>query len=91
MVSGKDDQGFFPQITQISQIIKTSIRRCTQIFADYKKIFCGVCIPGTICANLLNLVAEERPNWPPGKQVITGGLRRLIDQAAIEAILLNTS
>lgn len=32
---------------------------------------------------------EERPNRPPGKQVITRGLRRLIDQAATEAILLN--
>ena len=31
---------------------------------------------------------EERKNRPPGKQVITRGLRRLIDQAATEAILL---
>lgn len=31
---------------------------------------------------------EERKNRPPGKQVITRGLRRLIDQAASEAILL---
>ena len=32
---------------------------------------------------------EERKNRPPGKMVITRGLRRLIDQAATEAILLN--
>ena len=31
---------------------------------------------------------EERENRPPGKLVITRGLRRLIDQAATEAILL---
>ena len=31
---------------------------------------------------------EERPNRPPGKQVISRGLRRLIDQAATEVILL---
>jgi hypothetical protein len=31
---------------------------------------------------------EERKNRPPGKQVITRGLRRLIDQAATEAVLL---
>ncbi len=30
---------------------------------------------------------EERPNRPQGKQLITRGLRRLIDQAATEAIL----
>jgi hypothetical protein len=31
---------------------------------------------------------EERKNRPPGKQVLTRGLRRLIDQAATEAVLL---
>jgi hypothetical protein len=31
---------------------------------------------------------EERKNRPPGKQIITRGLRRLIDQAATEAVLL---
>ena len=31
---------------------------------------------------------EERKNRPPGKQILTRGLRRLIDQAATEAILL---
>lgn len=31
---------------------------------------------------------EERKNRPPGKQVITRGLRRLFDQAATEAVLL---
>ncbi|MBN2258678.1 MAG: transposase [Anaerolineaceae bacterium] len=31
---------------------------------------------------------EERKNRPPGKQIIARGLRRLIDQAATEAILL---
>jgi len=31
---------------------------------------------------------EERQNRPPGKQVLTRGLRRLIDQAATEAVLL---
>jgi len=30
---------------------------------------------------------EERKNRPPGKQVLTRGLRRLIDQATTEAIL----
>jgi hypothetical protein len=32
---------------------------------------------------------EERKNRPPGKQVITRALRRLIDQASPEAILLH--
>jgi len=32
---------------------------------------------------------EERKNRPPGKQVLTRGLRRLIDQATTEAILHN--
>ena len=32
---------------------------------------------------------EARPDRPPGKQVLTRGLRRLIDQAATEAILVN--
>lgn len=31
---------------------------------------------------------EARPERPPGKQVLTRGLRRLIDQAATEAILV---
>lgn len=31
---------------------------------------------------------EERKNRPPGKQVLTRGLRRLIDQAATESVLL---
>jgi hypothetical protein len=31
---------------------------------------------------------EERKNRPPGKQVITRGLRRLFDQAATEVVLL---
>ncbi len=30
---------------------------------------------------------EERPNRPPGKQVLTRGLRRLLDHLATEAIL----
>jgi len=30
---------------------------------------------------------EERANRPPGKQVMTRGLRRLVDQLATETIL----